>query len=80
MTSPRAADASAEQRPDRLLLSVEEVADALAVGRTAVYSLLRRRELRSVTIGRCRRIAMADLDAFVAALRDVGDDHPASAC
>jgi len=40
----------------RVLLRPEEVAEALGVGRTSVYELLRSGELRSVKIGKSRRI------------------------
>lgn len=51
------------QRP--LLLTPEEVADVLRVGRTKVYSLIQRGELRSVRIGKSRRIPYSALEAFV---------------
>ena len=41
---------------DRLLLRPEEVARSLAIGRTAVFELIRTGELRSVKIGKSRRI------------------------
>ena len=40
----------------RLLLRPEEVAQALGVGRTTVFELIRAGELRSVKIGKSRRI------------------------
>jgi excisionase family DNA binding protein len=40
----------------RLLLRPEEVAQALGVGRTTVFELMRTGELRSVKIGALRRI------------------------
>ncbi len=41
----------------RLLLRPEEVAEALNVGRSTVFELLRTGELRSVKIGALRRIS-----------------------
>ena len=53
-----------------LLITVEEAARRLAVGRSHLYRLLQSGALRSRRIGGCRRIALTDLDAFVAALPD----------
>ncbi len=41
---------------ERLLLTAEEVAEALNVGRTRVYSLIASKQLTSVKIGHLRRI------------------------
>nr|WP_107482076.1 helix-turn-helix domain-containing protein [Streptomyces sp. JHA26] len=41
---------------DSELLTVPEVMARLKVGRSAVYDLLRSRQLASITIGRARRI------------------------
>lgn len=43
----------------------EEAADELKIGRTKIYELLQRGKLRSVKIGRTRRIPAAALDAFL---------------
>jgi excisionase family DNA binding protein len=48
-----------------LLVTPEEAARRLSVGRTTLYELLARGELRSVSVGRCRRIPVAELTAFV---------------
>jgi excisionase family DNA binding protein len=48
-----------------LLLTPEEAATALGIGRTMVYQLIRSRALGSVQIGRCRRIPMSALHRFV---------------
>ena len=52
----------------RLLLRPEEVAQALGVGRSTVYELLRTGELRSVKIGTSRRIPTAAVVEYVAGL------------
>jgi excisionase family DNA binding protein len=44
-----------------VLLTVEEAADALALGRTKVYELLDAGALRSIKIGRARRIPVEAL-------------------
>lgn len=58
---------------DRLLLTVKEAAQRLALGRSFVYQLLQRGTLRSVTIGRSRRVLVSDLEEFVRRLREVED-------
>jgi excisionase family DNA binding protein len=49
----------------RLLLRPEEVAQALNVGRSTVFELLRTGELRSVKIGALRRIPTDALAEYV---------------
>jgi excisionase family DNA binding protein len=52
----------------KLLLTPNEAATRLGVGRTTLYRLLRSGELLSVTIGRCRRIKPDALAAYAASL------------
>ena len=47
------------------LLTVIGAAEYLAISRAAVYNLLRAGELRSVRIGRSRRVSLRDLRQFV---------------
>jgi excisionase family DNA binding protein len=54
----------------RLLLRPEEVAKALGVGRTMVFELIRTGELRSVKIGKARRIPTAAVREYVEGLGD----------
>ena len=49
----------------QLLLSVEEAADLLGVSRSTMYDLMRTRAVASVRIGRCRRISLEALRAYV---------------
>lgn len=53
----------------RLLLTVEEAADRLGVGRSTMYGLLRDGEVESVQIGRLRRVPADALPDFLARLR-----------
>ena len=53
---------------ERLLLRPEEVAQALGIGRTTVFELMRSGELRSVKIGVSRRIPMDSVTEYVAGL------------
>ncbi|SOC46603.1 transcriptional regulator, AlpA family [Blastococcus aggregatus] len=50
---------------DRLLLTPEEAASVLRVGRTTVYALMKSGDLRPVHIGRSCRISQAELDRYV---------------
>ncbi len=53
----------------QLLLTVEEAARRLNIGRTTMYALVSSGAVESVTIGRLRRVPSECLDNFVAALR-----------
>ena len=53
----------------RLLVTPEEAAQSLGIGRSLVYELLRSGRLESVQIGACRRIPLGALTAFVEDLR-----------
>jgi excisionase family DNA binding protein len=52
----------------RLLLTPAEAARALSIGRTRVYELMASGQLRSVKIGRSRRIPVAALASFIKAI------------
>lgn len=54
----------------KLLLDVDEAAEALGVKRTHLYQLLGRGELESVKIGRSRRVPVGALEDYVARLRE----------
>lgn len=49
----------------RLVLTPQEAAEALQISRTQIYALLRRGELKSVKIGKLRRIPLTALRAYV---------------
>lgn len=51
-----------------MLLTVEEVAEILSVGRSTVFEILATGELRSVKICRARRVTVAAVREFVADL------------
>lgn len=64
---------------DTLLLTVNEVAEQLRLGRPTVYRLIAMGEIPVVKIGRATRVAAADLERFVQRLRgDAGGDRPAT--
>jgi excisionase family DNA binding protein len=50
---------------DALLLTPEEAARVLRVGRTTVYALMKAGDLRPIHIGRCCRLSRAELERYV---------------
>ena len=48
------------------LLTVEEAAGRLALGRTTVYELIARHELKTIKIGRSRRVPESALEQWIA--------------
>lgn len=57
------------QSPARLLLTVEQAADRLNVGRSTAYGLVLSGKLESVTVGRLRRVPADAVADFVDSLR-----------
>jgi excisionase family DNA binding protein len=53
-----------------VLLKIPEVMERLAVGQTKVYELMSSGELRSVRVGRSRRVPSDELERFIAELDD----------
>lgn len=53
----------------RIVLTVEEAADLLGIGRTLMYALVAAGEVESVRIGRLRRIPRDALVRYVECLR-----------
>lgn len=54
--------------PERVLLTVEEAAERLNIGRTKTYALVRSGEIESVLIGRLRRVPTSSIDQYAARL------------
>ena len=50
---------------EKLLLTPEEAAEVLSVGRTTVYDLIRLDLLASVKIGKCRRVPATAVREYV---------------
>jgi excisionase family DNA binding protein len=65
---PDAADDQGKVEPGPLLLTPEEAAKALRVGRTTVYALMKSGDLRPVHIGGSCRLSRAELERYVARL------------
>jgi excisionase family DNA binding protein len=59
-----------EDTMPRLLLTPTEAADALGIGRSKLYELLRAGTLESVLIGTARRIPTDAVDTYVRTLRE----------
>ena len=73
-------DAQRPQEPvpsDPLLLTPEEAARVLRLGRTTVYALMRAGDLRPVHIGRSCRLARAELERYVRMLQNPPQAAPA---
>jgi excisionase family DNA binding protein len=68
-----------QERPagDALLLTPEEAAQVLRVGRTTIYGLIKAGELRPVHIGRSCRLARAELERYVDRLQAPPPKPPA---
>jgi excisionase family DNA binding protein len=57
------------QSTPRIVLTIEEAAECLGIGRTLMYALVTAGEVESVRIGRLRRIPTDALDRYVSQLR-----------
>jgi excisionase family DNA binding protein len=55
----------------KLLLTVDETAEVVGLGKTKVYELIASGELEAVRIGRCRRVPVEAVKAYVIRLRDL---------
>ena len=53
---------------DRILYTIPEVAEALGLGRSTIYELIRTGALTSVLVSTSRRVRSTDLEAYVAGL------------
>src|SRR3954451_10737896 len=62
---------------ESLLLTPEEAATVLHLGRTTVYALMKAGDLRPVHIGRSCRLARAELERYVRMLQNPPQAAPA---
>ena len=60
---------------NEVLVSVEEAARRLNVGRSMAYVLIRRGDLASIKIGASRRVPVAALDEYVLTQRELQDSR-----
>ncbi len=71
--TPRTPEDSEQQwrsATDKLLLTPEEAAEQLGLSRSTIYELLRKGDLKSISIGRSRRIPTAALRTFISELQE----------
>lgn len=66
--SPDTQTRVAQPIPIRVLLTVEEAAERLHIGKTKTYALVKAGEIESVLIGRLRRIHIEAIDSYTARL------------
>ncbi len=57
-------------RADRLLLTIAEAAQLLCVARSSLYQEVMRARIRTVKIGRSRRITYQEVLAYIRRLED----------
>lgn len=57
------------QAVEAVLLTVEEAAERLRIGRTTMYALVSAGVVESVKVGRLRRVPVECVDAYVTVLR-----------
>ena len=58
---------------EALLLTVNQAATRLGIGRSFLYDLMLRGELQSVKLGRARRIPVAALEKFIGERLEASD-------
>lgn len=61
---------SVQHHARRLLVTAEEAAQLLGIGRTLMFALIQSGAVASVRIGRLRRVPVEALDQFVRSLRE----------
>ncbi|HEV2343587.1 MAG TPA: helix-turn-helix domain-containing protein [Actinocrinis sp.] len=71
MTSP---NTTPPRGTPRIMLTAEQTAAELNIGRTTVYALIKSGELRSLLIGRLRRIPLDEIQAYTTRLTN--QQHP----
>ena len=57
--------ATPAERPPRLLLTVEEAAERIGICRSNMFKLIRQGDVKSVQVGRLRRVTPAALEDYV---------------
>jgi excisionase family DNA binding protein len=70
--------AAARAVPERTLLTAEEAADRLGIGRTFMFKLIRTGEITSVQIGRLRRVPASAIQEYAARLVNTSTQNRAA--
>jgi excisionase family DNA binding protein len=60
---------------EQLVMTMEDAAERLCIGRTLMYSLVKAGAIESVRIGRLRRVPAEALDAFIRQLQHRNADN-----
>jgi excisionase family DNA binding protein len=60
------------EHPRPLLITIEEAARLLSLGRSKVYELVAAGEIPSVKVGTARRVSYSALEAWVAQMTEFG--------
>jgi excisionase family DNA binding protein len=60
------------EHPGKLLLDVKEVAEILGLGRSHIYSYILSGELRSLKLGRRRKVPVESVREFITKLQEDG--------
>ena len=71
--APKTARHPEPARLPRLLLTVEEAADRIGICRSNMFKLIRQGDVKSVKVGRLRRVTPAALEDFVRQLSALAD-------
>lgn len=74
----RESGATSQGDPTLVALTVEEAARRISVGRTTMYTLIASGAVRSVQVGRLRRIPARALDEYIAAQAQAATTAPAA--
>jgi excisionase family DNA binding protein len=64
---------SPQTEETKKLLSADDLARELGVGRTTAYSLLWKGAIPSMRVGRLRRVRREDVEAYIAARMERGE-------
>jgi excisionase family DNA binding protein len=64
---------SPQTEETKRLLSADELARELGVGRTTAYSLLWSGQIKSLKLGRLRKVRREDLEAYIEARMERGE-------